>query len=155
MAYRCRECGFQSPKWLGRCPRCGTWDSFEEISEVSPQAEEDGQGWIGARARALPEVEHLPHERLSCGLSEVDRLLGGGLIPGSVILFGGEPGIGKSTLLLQIAGELAARYGRVLYVSGEEAPAQVKLRAKRLGIDEPNLYLLSEQYLLRIGEVIK
>jgi DNA repair protein RadA/Sms len=154
MPYRCRECGYQSPKWLGRCPRCGTWESFQEITE-EPRGEESGSGWIGARPQSLPEVEKGPRERLSTGLSEVDRLLGGGLIPGSVILFGGEPGIGKSTLLLQVAGELAARYGRVLYVSGEEAPAQVKLRAERLGIDEPNLYLLSEQHLLRIVEAVK
>jgi len=152
MPYRCRECGYRSPKWLGRCPRCGSWDSFEEIQE---EKEEEGAGWIGARPQSLPEVSRLPTQRISTGLAEVDRLLGGGLIPGSVILFGGEPGIGKSTLLLQIAAALAEGGSKVLYVSGEEAPAQVKLRAERLGLSPPRLYLLSEQQLLRIIRAIE
>jgi len=100
-------------------------------------------------------VKKPPLERVSTGIREVDRLLGGGLIPGSVILFGGEPGIGKSTLLLQLAAALAGSGRKVLYVSGEEAPAQVKLRAERLGIQTPELYLLSEQHLLRIVKAIE
>ncbi|HIE48145.1 TPA: DNA repair protein RadA, partial [Candidatus Bipolaricaulota bacterium] len=150
MPYRCRECGYRSPKWLGRCPRCGGWDSFEEVREG-----EEGVGWIGSRPQALPQVKKPPLERVSTGIREVDRLLGGGLIPGSVILFGGEPGIGKSTLLLQLAAALAGSGSKVLYVSGEEAPAQVKLRAERLGIQTPELYLLSEQHLLRIVKAIE
>ena len=152
MPYRCRECGYRSPKWLGRCPRCGGWDSFEEVREGEG---EEGAGWIGVRPQALPQVKKPPLERVSTGIREVDRLLGGGLIPGSVILFGGEPGIGKSTLLLQLAAALAGSGSKVLYVSGEEAPAQVKLRAERLGIQTPELYLLSEQHLLRIVKAIE
>lgn len=152
MPYRCRNCGYQSPKWLGRCPSCGGWDTFEEIRE---EGDKEGTGWIGARPLSLSQVKGLPHQRLSTGISEVDRLLGGGLIPGSVILFGGEPGIGKSTLLLQLAGSLAGSGSKVLYVSGEEAPAQVKLRAERLGVDAPSLFLLSEQHLVRIVEAIE
>lgn len=149
MPYACRECGYRSPKWLGRCPNCGAWESFEAVGE------EEEPGWIGERPKSLPDVERTPKERLTSGTREVDRLLGGGFIPGSVILFGGEPGIGKSTLVLQIAGGMAVRYGPVLYVSGEEAPAQVRLRADRLGIDTPGLYLLSEQHLLRIVRAVE
>ena len=152
MPYRCRVCGYQSPKWLGRCPQCGSWDSFEEIREE--ERPEEGASWIGSRPQSLLEVKQPTKDRVATGISELDRLLGGGLLPGSVILFGGEPGIGKSTLLLQIAQALAAQGQVVLYVSGEESPAQIKLRAERLGIAEQNLYLYSEQDLSRIVKSI-
>ncbi|MGC9529680.1 MAG: DNA repair protein RadA [Candidatus Bipolaricaulaceae bacterium] len=154
MPYRCQSCGYQTPKWLGRCPACGGWDTLQEVPPPAEAADDD-PGWIGAKPQALAEVERGPRPRLSTGLTEVDRLLGGGLIPGSVVLFGGEPGVGKSTLLLQIAGRLAGGAGKVLYVSGEEAPPQVRLRAERLGIAGDGLYLLSEQHLLRIVRAVE
>ena len=106
MAYRCRECGYQSPKWLGRCPQCGRWESFDEVGAPA------GGGGSGEPPRSLSEVPALSPERLATGLPEVDRVLGG-LLPGTVVLFGGEPGVGKSTLLLQLAARLAARHGKV------------------------------------------
>ncbi len=148
MPYRCRECGYQSPKWLGRCPQCGQWESFAEASGPAPADR------VGDPPRPLAEVPLPTGERRETGLGEVDRVLGG-LLPGAVVLFGGEPGIGKSTLLLQISARLAARHGKVLYVSGEEAPAQIKLRAERLGIGEDSLYLQSEQDLLAIVRAVE
>lgn len=148
MPYRCRECGHQSPKWLGRCPQCGRWESFEQVAGSAPA------GGSGEPPRPLVEIPALSGERLATGLPEVDRVLGG-LLPGTVVLFGGEPGVGKSTLLLQLAARLASRHGKVLYVSGEEAVAQVKLRAERLGIAEPSLYLQAEQELLAIVRAVE
>lgn len=149
MPYRCRECGHQSPKWLGRCPGCGRWETFEEVAGSAPGGSTGG----GDPPRPLAEIPALSGERLGTGLPEVDRVLGG-LLPGTVVLFGGEPGVGKSTLLLQLSARLA-RHGKVLYVSGEEAVAQVKLRADRLGIAEPALYLQSEQDLLAIVRAVE
>ncbi len=146
MSFRCQACGYRSPKWLGRCPQCGEYGTFVEEPEGSPVPPELS---VQEPPKPLPEVPAPPPERLSTGFPEVDRVLGG-LVPGAVVLFGGEPGIGKSTLLLQLAANLADRYGKVLYVSGEEAPPQVKLRAQRLGRESPNLYLLSTQELLSI-----
>lgn len=147
MSFRCQVCGYRSPKWLGRCPQCGEYGTFEEEreapSQVPPELSREEP------PKPLPEVPAPPPERLSTGMPEVDRVLGG-LVPGAVVLFGGEPGIGKSTLLLQLAANIADQYGKVLYVSGEEAPSQVKLRAQRLGRESPNLYLLSTQDLLSI-----
>ena len=156
MAYVCQKCGYRSVKWLGRCPSCGAWDSFEEITEEKPgkgRAAEP-ESWLGEEPRPLTQIPSAPLKRLSTGFPEVDRLLGGGLIPGAVILFGGEPGVGKSTLLLQIAASLARTYGPVLYVSGEESAPQVKLRAERLGIAEGGLYLFAEQSLPRIAAAV-
>lgn len=151
MNYRCQVCGYRSPKWLGRCPHCGEYETFveekEALASIPPVLSREEP------PKPLPEVPAPPPERLTTGLPEVDRVLGG-LVPGAVVLFGGEPGIGKSTLLLQLAANIADRYGKVLYVSGEEAPAQVKLRAQRLGRESPNLYLLSTQDLLAILNAI-
>ena len=147
MSFRCQECGYRSPKWLGRCPQCGQYGTFAEEREAPSSIPPELVSH--EPPRPLPEVLAPPPERLSTGMPEVDRVLGG-LVPGAVVLFGGEPGIGKSTLLLQIAANLAERHGTVLYVSGEEAPPQVKLRAQRLGRDTPHLYLLSTQDLLSI-----
>ena len=144
MSFRCQECGYRSPKWLGRCPQCGNYGTFVEEKEAPSQIPPELVSY--EPPKPLPEVPAPPPERLSTGMPEVDRVLGG-LVPGAVVLFGGEPGIGKSTLLLQIAANLADRYGKVLYVSGEEAPSQIKLRAQRLGHQPPNLFLLSSQDL--------
>jgi len=150
MPYLCRECGYQSPKWLGRCPGCGRWETFEEASGPALAGSRGG----GNPPRPVSEVPALSGERLATGMPEVDRVLGG-LLPGTVVLFGGEPGVGKSTLLLQLASRLASRNGKVLYVSGEEAVSQVKLRADRLSVSEASLYLQSEQELLAIVRAVE
>jgi DNA repair protein RadA/Sms len=154
MPFLCSECGYRSIKWFGRCPNCGGWDSFSE--DRSPR-EEPGEGvsWLGEELRSIDRVDLTDIDRLATGMDELDRLFGGGLIPGGVILFGGEPGIGKSTLLLQIAELVARRYGNVLYVSGEESEGQVKLRASRIGVENERLYVLSEQSLARITAAVE
>ena len=146
MAYRCSHCGYQSVKWFGKCPNCGEWDTLV----AGEDAKKEDRSWIGEEVLPISRIDLGDVKRLECGISEVDRLLGGGLVPGGVILFGGEPGIGKSTLLLQIAQEFAERYGQVLYVSGEESAAQIKLRASRLDVSSDQLYVLSEQSMHRI-----
>ncbi|MCS6936756.1 MAG: DNA repair protein RadA [Candidatus Bipolaricaulota bacterium] len=147
--YRCRDCGYRALKWLGRCPQCGTWESLVEVSET-----------LSARPTAVPQaLADIPisdAQRVTTGIAEFDRVLGGGLVAGSVLLVGGEPGIGKSTLLFQVAAQFARLSAApVLYVSGEEAPAQIKLRADRLRLDFPSpLLILHEQNLSAICEQI-
>ena len=139
--YACTECGHESPKWHGRCPGCGQWNTLAEEARAAPAAGGRGAGAAGggrAGARALRpvrlgEVETPKVDRLLTGIGELDRVLGGGLVPGSLVLIGGSPGIGKSTLTTGALGNLAAAGRKVLYVSGEESAAQVKLRAQRLG----------------------
>jgi DNA repair protein RadA/Sms len=139
--YACAECGHESPKWHGRCPGCGQWNTLSEEARPAPSAGARGSSSVpgargGARAlRPVPlgEVESPRVDRLSTGIGELDRVLGGGLVPGSLVLIGGSPGIGKSTLTTGALGNLASAGRRVLYVSGEESAAQVKLRAERLG----------------------
>jgi DNA repair protein RadA/Sms len=149
MAFVCEQCGHRSVKWFGRCPSCGQWDSF-----VEDVANRDGDApdttWLGEELRPISEIDLKTVDRLPSGLSEVDRLLGGGLVPGAVVLFGGEPGIGKSTLLMQMAESVARSGGKILYVSGEESEGQVKLRASRIGAESPRLFVLAEQSLHRI-----
>jgi len=152
--FHCSHCGYQSVKWLGRCPNCGAWESFVEEG-VAEAGTVSAFSWIGEDLRPISEIDLDETKRLTCGIGEIDRLLGGGLIPGGVILFGGEPGIGKSTLLLQLAQHLAERYGNVLYVSGEESAAQIKLRASRLGVENKRLYVFSEQSLSRVVEAVE
>jgi DNA repair protein RadA/Sms len=141
IVYSCSTCGHESPKWHGRCPGCGEWNSLVEEARVAPAARvAAGHGRAGGRPGtralrpiALRDVEAPKIERLATGIGELDRVLGGGLVPGSLVLIGGSPGIGKSTLTSGALGNLAAAGQRVLYVSGEESAAQVKLRAERLG----------------------
>ncbi len=154
MAFRCTSCGYRSVKWLGRCPNCGEWDTFIEETEQQVEPGEPGT-WIGEELRPITAIDLTEVKRLSTGIGEVDRILGGGVVPGAVILFGGEPGIGKSTLLLQIAEQIASSYGNVLYVSGEESAAQIKLRASRLSIESPQLFVLAEQTLSRIARAVE
>ncbi|QJA05475.1 DNA repair protein RadA [Thermosulfurimonas marina] len=131
MAYRCQECGYRSVKWLGRCPGCGAWESFaEEREEKTPRVSRSSP----ARILRLSEVSGEGFKRYASGLSEFDRVLGGGLVPGALVLIGGDPGIGKSTLLLQVAGRYLSQGLSVIYLCGEESPGQVRLRAERLKI---------------------
>lgn len=139
----CQECGQESARWFGKCPGCGEWNTLvEEVLERSPSK----RGNIQASATPLTEIQVQEEDRISSGNLELDRVLGGGIVPGSFVLLGGEPGIGKSTLLLQTAGALA-KTTDVLYVSGEESGKQIKLRAERLGIQEPRLQILAETRL--------
>lgn len=139
MAYKCSNCGFTSVEWLGRCPKCGEWDIFEEEAAE----DENSQGVLSNESPTpLSEISFDPKERLPTGIGEFDRVLGGGLIPGSIILLGGDPGIGKSTLLLQAATNLSQQ-GEVLYVSGEESSKQLKMRAERIGLSSDDLIVYS------------
>lgn len=159
--YVCQQCGFESAKWMGRCPDCGEWNCFVETVIPATRSGPDGRGGSLSRiGRAvpvpLPEVEAGTYARVATGSPELDRVLGGGIVPGSLVLLGGEPGIGKSTLLLQVAGDIAADGdGDVIYVSAEESAQQVKLRADRLGIESERLLLLPETELEAIVEVVE
>jgi len=149
MAYECNNCGYTSVEWLGRCPKCGEWDSFKGEDSDSPPPER----FVDEAPKPLSEISFASKERIRTGIGEFDRILGGGLLPGAVILLGGEPGIGKSTLLLQAATKLSD-LGRVLYVSGEESSKQLKMRAERLGLDSDNLIIYSGQSLEKaVGHV--
>ena len=150
----CQACGFESSKWLGRCPDCGEWNSLlEERRDVTPPGR-GRQGSLGLEGGSRPKpydlVDVSEAARVSSGIDEFDRVLGGGIVPGSMVLIGGEPGIGKSTLLLQVAHLLGRTGGPVLYVSGEESERQVKLRGDRLGVSGGALLLMSETSLERI-----
>src|SRR5215212_8343515 len=134
--FACSSCGHESPKWHGRCPGCGEWNTLVEERAVSaPRGGALGGKATAKAARPVPlrEVEAEQVARIGTGIAELDRVLGGGLVPGSLVLIGGSPGIGKSTLTSTALGNLAAAGRRVLYVSGEESAAQVRLRAERLG----------------------
>jgi len=152
VSFRCSQCGFVSVKWLGRCPACGAWETLAEESAAG----ERGRGtWTGDVPRLLREIDLAHVARIPTELPEVDRVLGGGLVPGAMVLVGGEPGIGKSTLLLQIAHAVSRDGASVLYVSGEESSAQVRLRAERIGVRSETLYVLSEQSLEPIAEAVQ
>jgi DNA repair protein RadA/Sms len=151
----CSSCGSQSQKWLGRCPDCGEWNSFvEELASSAIEKRSAAPALGGGGARLYEDVDTVVGERMSTGISEFDRVLGGGVVPGSLVLLGGEPGIGKSTLLLQAAANFAASVGSVLYCSGEESEHQIKLRGERLGIGRTPLYLLAETCIERLVEEI-
>lgn len=151
--YVCQGCGYQSAKWLGRCPDCNQWNTIQE--EVSFREEQN-------RPRILPQQGPSPlHQvevdegiRIKTGITELDRILGGGIVPGSVVLIGGDPGIGKSTLLLQASERLSQGGNKILYVSGEESVRQTKLRANRLGTNSKNLYIVNETNLEFIKDYI-
>jgi DNA repair protein RadA/Sms len=154
--FLCNNCGSVHSKWLGKCPDCGTWDSLQEYKTPTPDARADraaiGQtADLASAAQALPlnEIDNADAPRTATGIGEFDRILGGGIVPGSAVLVGGEPGIGKSTLLLQVASELSQRQ-TVLYVTSEESAQQTKLRASRLGIEKNALLVLAETNVERI-----
>ena len=148
----CNNCGYESSKWLGKCPGCNEWNSFyeEKITKIS---EKNGTKQQSKPPMLLKEVEKSENTRISTGFMELDRVLGGGLVVGSLLLLGGEPGIGKSTLILQICQNVKTE-GKVLYVSGEESAEQIKLRADRLNVDKNNLYFLGETNIEQIEENI-
>jgi DNA repair protein RadA/Sms len=159
--FACNECGAQSPKWMGRCLECGAWNSLVEERAAEPAsiggtaaANRYAQFGAGGMSKLYADVELAGSPRLSSGITEFDRVLGGGIVPGSLVLLGGEPGIGKSTLLLQAAAHFAHAIGPVLYASGEESEHQIKSRGDRLGIGNAPLYLLSETCIERILEEI-
>src|SRR5262245_23160678 len=157
--FACQECGAQSAKWVGRCPDCGAWNSMVEERPVPAAvvagASEKRYALAAASGPQLyAEIDTVVAERLSTGIGEFDRVLGGGVVPGSLVLIGGEPGIGKSTLLLQAAAHFAQTIGSVLYCSGEESEHQIKSRGERLGIERAPLYILAETCLERILEEI-
>jgi DNA repair protein RadA/Sms len=152
--YSCTECGGQVLKWQGQCPHCQQWNTLvETIAETAPTSNRFSVIAETAKLQRLSEVEAHEEDRFSSGIAEFDRVLGGGLVAGAVVLIGGDPGIGKSTLLLQALAQIGAAR-RVLYVSGEESPQQIALRAKRLGLDARNLQVLAEINLEKIQSVI-
>ena len=155
--YSCTECGGVSPKWQGKCPHCGEWNTLTEETAVSSEnTAARFRSWTGQTA-AVQELSSVAAEELprtACGNSELDRVLGGGLVAGAVILLGGDPGIGKSTLLLQILSQLAQNQQSVLYVSGEESAAQVALRSQRLGLSTQGVQLLPEIRLQAIMHIL-
>lgn len=157
-SYICSECGYKSPKWLGKCPGCGNWNTLNETIETpapasaAPHKSTTMKSSLNRPAQ-LGSVKYNNDTRFSTGMRELDRVLGGGVVNGELILVGGDPGIGKSTLLLQIC-ENTGKTKKILYVSGEESSAQIKLRAERLGVQSENLYLLSETDVETILEAI-
>ncbi|MGH2561824.1 MAG: DNA repair protein RadA, partial [Thermomicrobiales bacterium] len=143
----CQQCGAVSPAYLGRCPNCGSWNSMVETIEERRSPVGGRSARAATRAVPLDEVGSAEHDRLMVPIEELNRVLGGGLVPGSLVLIGGDPGIGKSTLVLQTAADLSQRAGSVLYVSAEESAQQIKLRADRLGVRGERLLVLSETNL--------
>lgn len=141
--YICAECGYESPKWYGQCPKCKEWSTFEEKVVHQTAQSSSASSSSAVEIKPIGEIKGGSELRFSTGLKELDRVLGGGLVVGSLTLVGGDPGIGKSTLLLQICQHLG-QDKRVLYVSGEESMSQIKLRAERLAVDTPNLFLACE-----------
>ena len=150
--FECQHCGLTTPKWMGKCTNCGAWDSFVELShhqqEVVKQTKSSGTK--AAKAQSIRDIVEEEVFRFSSLDDELDNVLGGGVVPGSLTLIGGSPGVGKSTLLLKVGSNIASSGKTVLYLTGEESAGQIKLRANRLGANEENLYLLSEIRLEQI-----
>ncbi|HHY14511.1 MAG TPA: DNA repair protein RadA, partial [Firmicutes bacterium] len=153
VVFVCQSCGAESARWMGKCPRCGEWNSI--VEEAVQPVKKSGRTWV-SRSKPVPitEVENSAETKFSSGIPELDRVLGGGLVPGCLGLIGGDPGIGKSTLLLQVASAVAREQGTVLYVTGEESVSQLKLRALRLGAVEKRLIVVSEASTAAVCEMI-
>ena len=149
--YECQSCGYQSGKWMGKCPSCGEWDSFVELSKFQTKTSTKISSTT-SKIISIDEIKEDEIERFSSGIDEFDRVLGGGIVPGSLVLIGGSPGVGKSTLMLKFASHISKK---VLYVAGEESPGQIKLRANRLDSHNKNLFLFPEIILENILSEIK
>lgn len=144
MIYACSECGAESTKWYGRCPSCGAWNTMEE--QVQSHGSSSAGGRTAAKVQPIAQIQPNDRQRYSTGMKELDRVLGGGIVRGGLMLIGGDPGIGKSTLLLQICEHIGAQHS-ILYVSGEESEGQIKLRADRLGVTQEKILVLCENDL--------
>lgn len=150
----CQECGYESPKWMGKCPGCSSWNSFvEEVKDELSSKKSDAA--FKSVPKPIKTVKSGEYERIDTGISELNRVLGGGLVKGSLTLISGAPGIGKSTILLQCAYNISLKYGKVLYISGEESEEQIKMRADRLNAVSDNLYIVSETDIEVIEEHIR
>ena len=149
-AFFCQSCGHETPKWLGKCPSCNEWNTFVEevIQKQVPQVVAFSKSKETSKPVTLNDIEQKEHSRIILGDEELNRVLGGGLVLGSLILFGGEPGIGKSTLLLQLAVTMKGK--KILYVSGEESDQQIKMRSERIGSTNDECYILTETNLQNI-----
>lgn len=150
LTYVCQSCGYQTPKWLGRCPDCGQWSSF--VEELPEGTAIKGVVFSMGQPQSIDAISLDPQLRLKTDITEFDRTLGGGVVPGSLVLIGGDPGIGKSTLILQVVGRLAQEGHKTLYLSGEESPQQIKMRAERLSIRAESLYVLAGTCLEELFE---
>jgi len=151
--FECQACGFQTSRWSGKCTNCGAWDSFSEVNQKDLKVLQSADPAYSLKSKPTPitEVEEDSITRFGSGESEFDTILGGGVVPGSLVLIGGSPGVGKSTLLLKVAGSVARSGKKVLYVSGEESGGQIKLRANRLNALHQNLHLLNE---IKMGDIL-
>jgi len=151
--YECQHCGFTTPKWMGKCTNCGAWDSFVELNKEQQEYIKKTKNSSSSKpkAQSIADIQEDEIVRFSSLDSELDNVLGGGIVPGSLTLIGGSPGVGKSTLLLKIASNISGDGKNVLYVTGEESAGQIKLRANRLNANQKNLYLLSE---IRLEQII-
>ncbi|MFC1493875.1 DNA repair protein RadA [Thermodesulfobacteriota bacterium] len=151
--YTCQNCGYQTPKWMGKCPDCNKWDSFaEEFYTKKSKTAVDSSMTDPER---INEIIIADDKRTKTGIEEFDRAVGGGIVPGSLVLIGGDPGIGKSTLILQVAGKLSEQGLKSLYLSGEESPQQIKQRARRLSVNSDNLFIISGTQIEELFEKIK
>lgn len=155
----CQACGYESPKWMGRCPGCGEWNKMVEETEIvgkqHKRSFQHSAPGASSKAAAITSIKTDQEPRVTTEMQELNRVLGGGVVPGSLILIGGDPGIGKSTLLLQVSAQLAVKDQKVLYISGEESIKQTKLRADRLNVSSPDLYIYAETNLESIHQTIE
>ncbi|NLD83189.1 MAG: AAA family ATPase, partial [Clostridiales bacterium] len=157
-SFQCSACGYETPRWMGKCPECGAWNTLEETlpAPEAPQAKANKRpAGTGGEAAFLKDIESGRQVYLSSGLPELDRVLGGGIVEGALILVGGDPGIGKSTLLLQVCDHLSRSGKKVLYVSGEESARQIKLRARRLGAGDSDLIVLTENAMDQVEDKLR
>lgn len=152
--YVCTECGCESPKWMGKCPECNQWNTFIEEVDAKISSSSSASLLNVAKPQKMKDISMEEEMRISTGLCELDRVLGGGIVKGSLVLVGGDPGIGKSTLLLQLSDNVAQKGLKVLYVSGEESAKQIKIRAQRMGLDSDGIYLISENNMEYIQQNI-
>jgi len=153
VSFVCQSCGFQTPKWMGRCPGCGEWNTL--IEEVLEEVTSPGLSLASSAPVLYEEIKEVDQQRIQTGMPDFNQVLGGGIVKGSLILIGGEPGIGKSTLMLQLSRDLARLQKKVLYVSGEESLKQIKLRGERLGLQQEKIYFFAETILERILQTVE